>query len=164
MEAVAAGDEVAFEGFGFAAGVAEIDFWLRRANVLQTNGFRFVVELTACCAARRGEILQDLVLSVDGDGFSAGEIGEIDAMAGAIETQLDAFVNQAFAFETRAYAGLLHQVDGALLEDAGTNALLDVFLGAGFQDDGFDSLEMEKMREGESGGACSDDSDLRSHQ
>ena len=164
MESVAASDEIALEDFGFAAGVTKINFWLRCADVLEADGLGFVVELTACCAAHGGEIFQNFVLGIDRDGFSAREIGEIDAMAGAIETQPDAFVNQAFALQARAHAGLLQQVDGALLEDAGADALLDIFLGAGFKDDGFDSLEMKKMREGESCRACSDDSDLSSHQ
>jgi hypothetical protein len=164
MKAVAARDEVALENFGLTAGAPELDFWPRGIYVVKTDGFRFVEQLPACGTARGREIFQDFVLRVDRDRFSAGEIGEIDAMPGAVETQLDTGVDQAFSLEAVTDSGLFHQIDSALFEDAGANTLFDIFLGARFENDGVDSLQMKQMREGEPGGTCSDDSDLNSHQ
>ena len=85
-------------------------------------------------------------------------------MAGAGEAELDAVVHQAFALQAVADTGLNEQIDRALLKNAGANALLDVFARVGFENHGIDALQMKKMRERESGGPRSDDSNLGSHQ
>jgi len=85
-------------------------------------------------------------------------------MAGAGETEFDAVVHQAFALQASAGAGLDQQVDRSLLQNAGANALLDVFARVGFEHDGIDALQIKKMGKRESGGACSDNSNLGSHQ
>jgi hypothetical protein len=164
VKTVAAGDEVALESFVLTGGAPEFDFGPRGIDFVKADGFRFVEELPAGGTASGREIFQDFVLRVDRDRFSAGEIGEINAMPSAIETQFDTGVDEAFAFKAVTDAGLFHQIDGALFEDAGANALLDIFLGTRFENDGVDSLQMKKVREGEPGGTCSDDSDLSSHQ
>jgi hypothetical protein len=98
------------------------------------------------------------------DPFSAGQFGEIDAVPGAIETQLNAAMSPSLALQPLANAGFHHQIDGALLEHTRANPLLDVLLGTRFENDRFDALQMKKMSERESRGACSDDSDLSPHQ
>src|SRR5437762_4651308 len=85
-------------------------------------------------------------------------------MPRAIEAQLDAVMCQALALQTRANAGLHQQVDGALLQNAGANTRLDVVSGADFQNNGFDSLQLEKMGERQTGGTRSDNADLRAHR
>ena len=67
--------------------------------------------------------------------FAAGEIREINAMGAFAETQIHAVVDQAFALEPFADAGFFQQVNSALLQDAGANALLHVLAAAIFQDD-----------------------------
>ena len=57
----------------------------------------------------------------------------------------------------------MHQINGALLQHAGANALFDIVAAAIFEDDGIDALEVEKMRQNQTGGSCADDSDLRAH-
>jgi len=85
-------------------------------------------------------------------------------MAGAGEAELDAVVHQAFALQARADTGLDQQVGRVMLKNAGANALLDVLSRVGFENDGIDALQMKKMGKSESGGPCSDDSNLSSHQ
>src|SRR6516164_6039624 len=85
-------------------------------------------------------------------------------MSRAIETKLYAVMDQTVTQETRAYARLNQQIDGTLLEHACTDARLDIVAGMGFDHNGVDSLQVQQMRKHQAGGACSDDSDLRSHQ
>src|SRR5881392_3470042 len=85
-------------------------------------------------------------------------------MPRAINAQLDAVMRQTFALQARTDAGLHQQVDGALLQNAGANTRLDVLSGADFQNNGFDSLQLEKMGERQTGGTRSDNSDLRAHR
>src|SRR5580658_9621169 len=103
------------------------------------------------------------MLRVNGDGFTAGQVGEVDALTGAAKAQFDSVMHQALALQPRAYAGLDHQIGGALLEHAGAHALRDIFLRAAFEHDGVDALRMKKVREHQPSGSCSDDSDLSSH-
>src|SRR5579872_5791751 len=84
-------------------------------------------------------------------------------MAPAAEAQIDAVVPQALAHQALAYAGFDHEVDRGLLEHAGAHAAFNVFAAARLQDDGFDSLEMQEMREHQAGWAGSDDADLCAH-
>ena len=88
---------------------------------------------------RISEIFYDLVLCIDGDRFSTGEIGEIDAMTTPIEAQFDSVMNETLLLQSVADARLYHQVDGALFEHARAHALLDVFPAAIFDDDRFDA-------------------------
>ncbi len=55
------------------------------------------------------------------------------------------------------------QIDGALFEQSRANSLLDVFPAARFDDDGFDSLQVEQMGEHQSRRARPDNADLRAH-
>ena len=62
----------------------------------------------------------------------------MNSRAGAGKTQLEPVVHQALALEPRANAKRIQQVDGALLEQAGALALLDVVAAARFQHDAVD--------------------------
>src|SRR4051794_1714267 len=84
-------------------------------------------------------------------------------MALAVEAQLDALVDEALAVQAIAEAGLREQLDRALLEHAGADAVLDVLAAAVLEDDGVDPLEVEEVREQEPGGARAHDSDHCSH-
>ena len=55
-------------------------------------------DLAAGGQARRDEVLDDLLLAVDGDR-AAGQLEEVDAVARAVERQLDATVGEALAVE-----------------------------------------------------------------
>jgi len=70
-------------------------------------------------------------------------------------------MHQPFALQARANARCYQQIDDALFKNTGADALFDIFPAARFDDDGFDSLQVEKMREKKSGRARSHNSDLR---
>src|SRR5205809_347092 len=79
-------------------------------------------------------------LPVDHDPAPAGELTERDPVGLAVEYEVDAMVDQSLALQAVADTGLAEQVDGALLQHAGPNALLDVLAGAALQHDRFDAL------------------------
>ena len=89
--------------------------------------------LSPGCQPRCDQILDDFVLSVDGNRAAAGQSAEIDAMAAAAETQLDAVMGQAQTLQPLADAGFFEQVDSALLEQAGANPLLDILAAASLE-------------------------------
>ena len=76
--------------------------------------------------ARGDEVLDHLLLAVDGDRPPAGELGEVDAVPAPVEAQLEAVVDEALAVQALGDAGGVEQVDRRLLEHAGAHARLDV--------------------------------------
>jgi hypothetical protein len=82
-------------------------------------------------------------------------------VAPAGELQLDPLVDEPFATQAIAYAHLGEQVDRPLLEHAGADSLLDVLAAPVLEDDGIDALEVQEVRQHESGGTGTDDPDLR---
>ena len=84
-------------------------------------------------------------------------------MAVAVELEIDAAVDDAFAIETLRDSRLAEQVRGRLLEHTSADALLAVLAASLLEDDGLDSGDLEQTSERESGWAGTDDADLRSH-
>src|SRR5215831_9749022 len=92
------------------------------------------------------QVLDDLLLAVDGDRPAAAELGQRDAMALALEAQLDAVVDESFAQQALAGAGLHQEVDGAL-----------------FEDPRLDARAGQQMSQHEASRASADDPNLRAH-
>ena len=88
---------------------------------------------------------------------------EVDAVALALELQLDAVVDEPLAPQPLADARLDQEVDRALLEHAGADAALDVLAAARLEHDRVDPAQVQKVREHEPGRAGADDADLRPH-
>ncbi len=109
---------------------------------------------------RRDQILDDFVLSVDGDRAASGQPAQIDTMATAAEAQFDAVMRQPETPHPLADAGFIHQVDGALLEQAGANPLLDVLAAASLEHDGFDAGKMQQVRQHQARRPRADNPDL----
>jgi hypothetical protein len=61
------------------------------------------------------------------------------------------------------HAGLGHQVDGPLLQDARLDGLLDVVAGAQVDDDRVDAAQVQQVRQHQPGRARSDDPHLCAH-
>src|SRR6185436_2393403 len=81
----------------------------------------------------------------------------------AVEAQLDAVVDEALAVEPVGEPGVVEELDGALLEDARADAVLDVLAAARLEHDRVDSLEVEEVRKQQPGRLGPDDSDLCPH-
>jgi hypothetical protein len=82
-------------------------------------------------------------LAVDRDRAAAGERGEVDPVAAAVEPQLDPVVHEALAQHPLADAGLGQQLDGAVLEHSSPHPLLDVLAAADLQYDGLDPVAVQ---------------------
>jgi hypothetical protein len=101
------------------------------------------------------------VLAVHGDGPTAGQTRQVDAMAAASERDVQPLVPHALTGEPFADAGLVHQVDRALFEHARPNALDDMVPTAILDDDRVDAALVEEVPEHEPGRTGADDADLR---
>jgi hypothetical protein len=73
-------------------------------------------------------------------------------------------VLDALAVHALADAGLVQEPDGALLEHAGTDTVLDVLTAAVLEHDRLDAGPVEQLRERQAGGPGPDDADLRSQR
>jgi hypothetical protein len=79
------------------------------------------------------------------------------------ERQHDSVVDDSLAIHPGADVGLAHQVDHALLENAGADARLDVFARVPLEDDARNAVQAEEAREAQARRAAADDANLRSH-
>ena len=110
--------------------------------------------------ARGYQILHDLVLSVHRDRAAAGELGEREAMAFAVELQVNAMVDESFAVHPLSDAHGTKEIHGAVLEHACALPSLDVRPVAVLDDDRVDAGTMEQVAEREPGRSGADDGDL----
>jgi hypothetical protein len=78
----------------------------------------------------------------------------------AVETQGNPAVKKTFALQTLADARFCEKLHGIALEDAGADALLDVFARARFEDHRFNAHAVQEMREHQTCRSGADDSDL----
>ena len=121
------------------------------------------VQRTAALQPRLDQVLHDLVLAVDRDRAATGQLRHVDAMTAAVEGEVNAGVPHTLTPQAVPDAGRGHEVDGALLEHAGTDAFDDVVPAAILEDEGVDSPEMEKVAQHQPRRARADDSHLSPH-
>ena len=127
---------------------------------MDADVFGLEENLAAGGEPRGDQILDDFVLRVDGNRAAAGQPAQIDSMAAAAEAQFDAVMDQADALESLADAGFIQQIDGALFEHAGADALLDILAAASLEHDRLDAVEVQQMRKHQPRRSRSDDADL----
>ena len=159
MESIAARDDVARHLVRRAVSPVT-DSRSARLEVVDADVLDLEEQRAASHEARFDEIVDDLVLSVDGNRAPTRQAGHVDPMARAVEGKIDAFVPQPLAREPPADADLAHQIDRALLEHARAYPFDDVLPAAVFEDDRVDALEMQQLPEHQSGRASADDADL----
>ena len=159
MEAVAAGDDVALE-HALLAGVTEADRRALGLDAVEAHVADLEEQLRPGGEPGGDQVLHDLLLAVDRDPAPARELGERDAVALAVEAQLDPVVHEPLALEALPHAHLDQQVHGALLEHSGAHALLDVLAVAGLEDHRLDAAQVQQLAEHEPGRARPDDADL----
>ena len=116
MEAVAAGDHVAAQHVLLPV-LAVADARLVAVDIAQRHVLRLEHQRIALLEAERDQILDHFGLTIDHDGRAAGQLRQWDAVALAVELQLDAMVDDALARQPFAGADLRQDVDGALLQD-----------------------------------------------
>ena len=133
VEAVASGDEVAGQ-FVRGAVVLKANARRRRIEIVQRQVFDFMQQRTSGGPPCRVQIFLQFVLTVDRDGAAAGQLVHVDAMARAAEADVDAVMDEALAPHAVAESDGVEQIDRALFEDAGADAVDHVFLAPRFED------------------------------
>ena len=108
---------------------------------------------------RCDQVLHDLLLPVDRD-VTASELAQVDAVTRSLELELEPVVEQPLLAQACPDADLGQQLDCSGLEDAGAHAALDVLAAAGLEHDGIDPLQVEELRQHETGRACPHDRNL----
>ena len=88
---------------------------------------------------------------------------QVDAVALAVEGQLQPVVDQALARQPVADAGLGEDVDRALLQQAGADAGAQIFGRAPLQHDALDAGEAQQPRQQQPCRAAADNSNLCAH-
>src|ERR1019366_3832309 len=92
------------------------DSWPGTIKVMHADVLNFKQNLATGRDPGIVQVFQNLMLSVNGDAFSASEILKIDAVTAASEAQLDPMVDQAFGFHPLAHSHLGEQVNRSLLQ------------------------------------------------
>ena len=146
MKAVASRDEIARQ-LAEVAVVAVANLRRGSVEVVDTDRVRLEDNLAAGRQPRRDQILDDFVLSVDGHRAPSGQPAQIDAMSTAAEAQFDPVMHETQTLHPLADAGFIQQVDGALLEQPGANALFCISAAANLEHDGFDAGKMQQVRQ-----------------
>ena len=82
----------------------------------------------------------------------------------AAEADVDRLVDHAFAPQPLVEAELTHQVDRALLQHAGTHAVLHIGAAARLEHDAVDAFAVEKMGKKQARRTRADDGDLCVHR
>src|SRR5215831_14699809 len=100
-------------------------------EAMNTDVVHFEVDFSGGGEPSVNKIFDDLRLRVDGDGLS-GERLKVDAMAAAIESQLNPVVNQALALHALPDTGCRQQINRVLFQDSGANPFLHVLPAAAF--------------------------------
>ena len=121
-------------------------------------------DLTAGFQAGADQVLDDLLLAVHHDDPPAGQLGQRDPVIGAVECQTDAVMDQPFIVHPLAQTAFAQQIDRALLQHAGTHAMLDIFPAAVLQDDRVDTPQVQQMGQEQPGRAGTDDAYLGTHK
>jgi hypothetical protein len=80
----------------------------------------------------------------------------------APEAQFDPIVDQAFGLHALADAHFCEQVNRSLLQHTGANAFLHILTAATLDNDGVNPLQIQEVREHETGGSRTNNPDLGS--
>jgi hypothetical protein len=128
VKSVASGDELAAQ-LMLLAGRAIAD---TRFGRIKAQRLGFEDDFAAVGQTRRHQILDHLLLGVDSNG-AAGQFLKIDATDVAAKANLDAAMHQSLALQAPADAHAHHQVDCVLLQNSGSNAMLDVLPSVRFE-------------------------------
>ena len=127
---------------------------------LMLDHLRLVAWRNAILRQRVHQVARDLGLAVDHHRLAAGQIGEIDAMAAALEGELDPVMDKPLAVHALADLRLVEQGDRAHLEHAGADAAEHIVAAAALEHDVGDAVQMQKAREQQARRAGTDDGDL----
>jgi hypothetical protein len=158
-EAVAAGDEIAAQLMIDSVGPVGQSRPVH-PDVMQGDVRRLPDNRSIAGQARRNQVLHHLALAVDRDGL-ARQPGQVDSEAPAVHSELDPLVDQPLAVQALGDAGLFQKLDSAVLQNAGTDASLDVSTRPVLEDDALDPVQFQQACQQQSCRSRADDPHLR---
>ena len=162
MEAVAAGDEVRFH-LVLLFLMYESNEWPLALEVRESHVFTLEEQGSASLQSRLDQILDQLVLPIDGDRAPARQLRKIDAVSPTVERDMHTLMAHTLTLEPIADPGSDHQVNSRLLQHTGADALDDVLARAVLDDDRLDTRAVQKVSERQPRRAGTDDCDLSAH-
>src|SRR5262249_62070935 len=141
----------------------ETDFRFLRLQVVNCDVVDLKEQRRAVGNSTLHEILHHFLLAVNRNAL-VHQFLEVETMQIAIDADIDPPMQHALALHAAADADVDEEVGGPMLDQASAYAVFDVVATAVFDDDRFDTLQVQKPRQHEPGGACSNNSDLRAHR
>ncbi len=115
-------------------------------DIMQADILRLENDLAAMIKAGSDQILGHLGLAVNHHGRTTGQFFDIHMLALAINTDIDAAMNDALALHAGINADPLHQADRPHFKNTGPNAPLDIGAVLALKDNAVNSLHMQQMR------------------
>jgi hypothetical protein len=143
---------------------AKPNLWRCTIQLAYADVLNFKQKLPLRRDARLNQIFQHFVLRVDHHCFAAGEFPKINLVAPARKLQFNPAMHEPLPHHARAYARFVQQIHRALFENPCAHPFLDVLPAARFQHNRLDSLQMQKVREHQTGRPSPDNSYLSSHK
>lgn len=142
MEAVAARDVIRSQLDAFSL-VIEMNRRMQAFEIVDRNIGALKVKITGRRQAPRDHVLDELVLAVDRDRATLSERRKRDAKEPPVKGQPNAVMHHAFAIQSRTETRRAQQIDGSLFENTSANAVLTVFAGTQFDNDGMNAGPMQ---------------------
>ena len=161
VEAVAAGDHVALELLRLALLSVADPRALRGRGRARATSSTSKSSGAPCVEPRRDQVLDDLGLAVDHD--AAPPVRSLSGMRWRSPSNWSSipWCTSPSRRRRSPTPACVEQVDRALLEDAGADPVLDVLAAARLEDDRLDALQLQELRQRQTGRARADDADLR---
>src|SRR6476661_5240032 len=159
VEAVATHYEIAVD-FLASPAMLETDFRFLRLQVVNCDVVDLKEQRRAVGNSTVHEILHHFLLPVNRNAL-VHQFFEVNTVQIAIDADIDPPMQHALALHAAADADVDEEVSSPMLDQAGTDAILDVIAAAVFDDDRLDALKMQQPCQHKSSGPRSDNSDLR---
>ena len=141
VKTITAGNKVAGQ-FMRCSLIFKMDRRRGPAKRLNTHIVGVEYNLASGGQARRHQILDDFMLSIDDHTFTAGKFAKVDAMPGPAESQLESPMEEPLALQPFTDTCFDQKVDRSLFQNAGADPLFDAFAAGRFQNYRLNSVEM----------------------
>ena len=160
--AVTAGDEVAVDPVSDSVlGIG--DPGMRRVDIVNGD----VGGLVDSCASRLvthlAQVARHFGLAVGGDHLAAGVFGQADGDRFIVKGEVHGVMRDAFGRKPVTGPGPVDQINGGLLENAGTDPRQHIFLCLPLENDIVDSGKIQKTAKQQPGRACPHNHNLFTH-
>jgi hypothetical protein len=142
VKAITTGNEITIQ-FPVLTVFAVAEYGTGRFDAGEFDIIHLEVDRSAGSQPGIDQIFDHLTLTIDPDRPATGKVAQGNPVTVAVEAQLDAMVNQAFTPESVSKTGFTQQVNRALLENAGPDALLNVLAAARLQYNRINAIQVQ---------------------